>query len=296
MPLEGDVAEKIACVAGDRSAPAEAIVLQLCPGAQPSEYLQGFSDAPPVWIRAMPGVLPAPERLARANGLVLDHTHVPLLEHLAGSDTAIRWSLSLDEDVLRLAEEMVARTHDAGLRLAGFYCEGRELVALGRALAAAELGPITVQLPDSIWEAAVSGGALLIEGLVNSVCVTTEAREGAYALLQASGRRITRAQFISCPGCGRLGYDLTATVQRLKGRLGHLTGVKIAVMGCTVNGPGEMADADYGYVGAARGMVDLYAGQERIHRGLSPEEAEEALIALLRERGLWRDSRGAARP
>jgi len=103
-------------------------------------------------------------------------------------------------------------------------------------------------------------------------------------LLQATRRRLTHAEFIACPGCGRLHFDLPAVVARLKARFGHVAGVKIAVMGCVVNGPGEMADADFGYVGSGSDRVDLYAGREPVSRGLTPEEAEEILAEWIARR------------
>ncbi|MBD3235436.1 MAG: hypothetical protein GF330_01885, partial [Candidatus Eisenbacteria bacterium] len=152
-------------------------------------------------------------------------------------------------------------------------------------------------LPSADPGATISIGALLLDGWLDLLTVAPRsapagpglatALQPAYDLLQATRRRLSRAEFISCPGCGRLGYDLTATVRRLKARLGHLRDVKIAVMGCAVNGPGEMADADFGYVGSVAGRVDLYVGARRVRRGLSPSGAEEALIVLLREHGRW---------
>ncbi|MCK4411924.1 MAG: (E)-4-hydroxy-3-methylbut-2-enyl-diphosphate synthase [Candidatus Eisenbacteria sp.] len=119
--------------------------------------------------------------------------------------------------------------------------------------------------------------------------LTTETAAGLQItreILQATRRRLSHVEFISCPGCGRLHFDLESTVRRLKSKLGHLPAVKIAVMGCSVNGPGEMADADFGYVGAGPQTVDLYVGRRRAQRDLTPEAADSALLALLRDRGL----------
>lgn len=159
---------------------------------------------------------------------------------------------------------------------------------------------LTIGLPLDNLGAAISLGTLLLDGCVDVITVSAPSRsddetpdfipvlETAYDLLQATRRRLSRIDFISCPGCGRLSYDLTATVRRLKARLGHLRDIKIAVMGCAVNGPGEMAGADFGYVGSVEGKVDLYVGDRRVRRGLRPAEADEQLIALLREHGCWR--------
>ena len=111
----------------------------------------------------------------------------------------------------------------------------------------------------------------------------------AFAILQAARQRITSTEFISCPGCGRTMFDLQATVQRMKQATAHLTHLKIGVMGCIVNGPGEMADADYGYVGAAAGRISLYKGKECIEMNIPEEEAIDHLVELIRQNGDWRE-------
>jgi (E)-4-hydroxy-3-methylbut-2-enyl-diphosphate synthase len=100
-------------------------------------------------------------------------------------------------------------------------------------------------------------------------------------LLQACRRRFTRPEYIACPGCGRTLYDLETTFNEVKRRTAHLAGVKIAVMGCVVNGPGEMADADYGYVGEGRGHVTLYRGRTPVLRYIPQEEAIDKLLELI---------------
>jgi (E)-4-hydroxy-3-methylbut-2-enyl-diphosphate synthase len=152
----------------------------------------------------------------------------------------------------------------------------------------------------SMLELAASAGAALLEGracgLIVQAASAEEALRGielAFALLQTTRLRMSRADFISCPSCGRTHFELQETARRVRERFGHLAGVKIAVMGCIVNGPGEMADADFGYVGSAPGRVDLYCGSERVERGLPSEEAADRLQALLAEHGLWRAPRPA---
>ena len=100
-------------------------------------------------------------------------------------------------------------------------------------------------------------------------------------ILQATRIKFTRTEYISCPGCGRTLYDLPGTIRRIKAATAHLVGVKIGIMGCIVNGPGEMADADYGYVGAARGKVSLYRGKECVEKNIPEAEAVEHLLALI---------------
>lgn len=105
----------------------------------------------------------------------------------------------------------------------------------------------------------------------------------SFSILQASGRRITRNEYISCPGCGRTLFDLQTTVRRVKEATAHLKGLKIAVMGCIVNGPGEMADADFGYVGAGAGKVSLYRQKECVKKNIPEEEAVEELLRLIKK-------------
>lgn len=112
----------------------------------------------------------------------------------------------------------------------------------------------------------------------------------AFGLLQASRRRITRTEYISCPSCGRTLFGLQDTVARIKAATSHLKGLKIGVMGCIVNGPGEMADADYGYVGSAPGKVDLYKQKTKLKRNIPQENAVEELIELIKANGDWQQN------
>ncbi len=138
-------------------------------------------------------------------------------------------------------------------------------------------------------------GALLLNGLIDGIdlvadTITEEARHRlALGILQATRRRISRTEFVSCPGCGRTLFDLQSTVKIVKEATSHLKGLKIAVMGCIVNGPGEMADADYGYVGAAAGNVSIYRGKTPVEVNIPSELALERLIALLKADGKWVD-------
>ena len=99
--------------------------------------------------------------------------------------------------------------------------------------------------------------------------------------------RSTKTDFVSCPSCGRTLFDLQEVTDQIKVKTGHLPGVSIAIMGCIVNGPGEMADADFGYVGGAPGKVDLYVGKEVVKRGIPNEVACDALVDLIKENGRW---------
>jgi len=147
---------------------------------------------------------------------------------------------------------------------------------------------------DGRLKSAVGIGSLLADGIGDTIRVSiTEAPEHeipvAYGILQASGARITRTEFISCPSCARTLFDIRKAVEKVKAQTGHLKGLKIAVMGCIVNGPGEMADAHYGYVGAGRGKVQLYKGQQVIKKNIDESKAVEALIKLIKESGDWID-------
>ena len=140
-------------------------------------------------------------------------------------------------------------------------------------------------------KAAADTGVLFIEGLADGIILQNHApgisvevvRDLAYSILQAARARFTKTEYISCPGCGRTLYDLEGTIVRIKAATAHLKGLKIAIMGCIVNGPGEMADADYGYVGAARGKVSLYKQKVCIEKNIPEEEAVERLLRFIEE-------------
>ena len=108
-----------------------------------------------------------------------------------------------------------------------------------------------------------------------------------FGILQATRTRISKTEYISCPSCGRTLYDLQTTIARIKKATSHLKGLKIGIMGCIVNGPGEMADADYGYVGAGKNRISLY--KECVLKNIPEEEAVERLVQLIKESGDWTD-------
>ena len=111
----------------------------------------------------------------------------------------------------------------------------------------------------------------------------------AYNILQAAGCRSFKTDYVACPSCGRTLFNLQTVTARIKARTEHLKGVKIAIMGCIVNGPGEMADADFGYVGGAPGKINLYVGKNCVQYNIPQVEADARLVALIRERGKWVD-------
>jgi (E)-4-hydroxy-3-methylbut-2-enyl-diphosphate synthase len=141
-------------------------------------------------------------------------------------------------------------------------------------------------------KSAADMGALIFDGLCDGLCLmnqgtipATTVDATAFGILQAGRVRTSKTEYISCPGCGRTLYDLEATIARIKAATSHLKGLKIGIMGCIVNGPGEMADADYGYVGAGRGKVSLYKRKECIEKNIPEEEAVEKLIELIKANG-----------
>jgi (E)-4-hydroxy-3-methylbut-2-enyl-diphosphate synthase len=181
---------------------------------------------------------------------------------------------------------------------------------------------------DSFWHEAdehlihyaTESGALLLDGMGDGVCfgmtaesyrqtsmISTSGRNylsahtteqfinnTAFSILQATRTRVSKTEYISCPSCGRTLFDLQETTARIRAVTNHLKGVKIAIMGCIVNGPGEMADADFGYVGSGPGKITLYKGKEIVKRNVNSEVAVEELVSLLKENGAWVEKTSAA--
>jgi len=148
---------------------------------------------------------------------------------------------------------------------------------------------------DGRIKSAIGIGTLLMDGIGDTIRVSlTEAPEAeipvAFNILQACRLRISKAEYISCPSCGRTLFDLQTTAAKIRERTSHLTGLKIGVMGCVVNGPGEMADADYGYVGAAPAKITLYKQHEVVKRNIPEEQAVEELINLIKMNGDWKEA------
>lgn len=180
---------------------------------------------------------------------------------------------------------------------------GHMTAAIHRLMIAGIPNPVIVKLradgadaDDATVRACINAGPLFIDGLADGLWIEpgsgiTDAADAtglAFAILQATRRRMTATEYIACPSCGRTLFDLQTTLARIKEATRGLKGLKIGVMGCIVNGPGEMADADYGYVGAAAGCVSLYKGKECIVKNIPQEEAVERLVALIKEEGDWK--------
>ena len=147
---------------------------------------------------------------------------------------------------------------------------------------------------DRLLEASIFSGALLCDGIGDLLSVETEpltekATALAYNILQGARARISKTEFVACPSCGRTLFDLQSVTQKIRARTDHLKGVTIAIMGCIVNGPGEMADADFGYVGGAPGKINLYVGRDCVKYNVPAAEALDRLIDLIKEHGKWVD-------
>ncbi|KAK4255079.1 hypothetical protein QN277_008124 [Acacia crassicarpa] len=155
--------------------------------------------------------------------------------------------------------------------------------------------PNGIHRDDLVIGAGANAGALLVDGLGDGVLLEAPdkdsdfLRDTSFNLLQGCRMRNTKTEYVSCPSCGRTLFDLQEISAEIREKTSHLPGVSIAIMGCIVNGPGEMADADFGYVGGAPGKIDLYVGKTVVRRGIAMEGATDALIDLIKEHGRWMD-------
>jgi (E)-4-hydroxy-3-methylbut-2-enyl-diphosphate synthase len=152
---------------------------------------------------------------------------------------------------------------------------------------------------SNLLRAATNIGSLLCDGIGDAVIVQGESAPGqslrvSYNILQAAGVRIFKTDYVACPSCGRTLFNLQQTTQKIREATGHLKGVRIAVMGCIVNGPGEMADADFGYVGGAPNKINLYVGKTAVKFNIPEEEAVQRLVDLIKEHNRWFDAPVAA--
>jgi (E)-4-hydroxy-3-methylbut-2-enyl-diphosphate synthase len=245
------------------------------------------------------------------------------IKHLVGK-AAIEFSFVKDEEsdtaiaeiLVRLAEKCKA----VGLEKAMFSIQAKDIIFPYRRLAQAfKVAGITypivlrydatwikpsenpnAKIPDSSTEVAtlctvaVQFGALLCDGIGDAVALRSNLLRGdelnlLYNILQATRYRMTKTEFISCPSCGRTLFDLEEVTAKIKARTAHLKGLKIGIMGCIVNGPGEMADADFGYVGTGVGQISLYVGKEVVHRNIPEAEAVERLVELIKAHGKWQE-------
>lgn len=199
-----------------------------------------------------------------------DLAALPDLSGLARLEKPVRWY-----DAIRAYRSLAAQAGDRPLHLeVSFESDSDDLEVL--------LRTSTVL------------GSLLGDGLGDSVALNASGSDEnhlrvLFNILQAAGVRITKTEFVSCPSCGRTLFDLQSTTERIAARTSHLKGVKIAIMGCVVNGPGEMADADFGYVGGSPGRVNLYVGKDVVEKSVPEADADARLVELIRRHGKWVD-------
>ena len=191
--------------------------------------------------------------------------------------------------LVTLSDELPLRVIP-GFRLLAARLEPRHSILLKDTLV-----PVKEQLTDPVTgliRASIRLGSLLCDGIGDAVLIQGESRPAeavrlAYNILQGAGVRFTRTDYVACPSCGRTLFNLQSTTQKIRQATGHLKGVRIAVMGCIVNGPGEMADADFGYVGGAPGKINLYVGKTAVKFNIPEERAVAELIDLIKEHGRW---------
>ena len=248
------------------------VLAEYAPGEEPDNVL------PPDYLRHLPDGAFASTR---------DRRHTATVPHFvelsANELTEARLeAINADEAsviILRSVHpDSVNETRAAILRLRAASCQAP--VILRRDYHEADLDRLRIA-------AAADLGVLLIDSIADGLLLTQGGHSTpdtdrlAFGILQATRRRMSRTEYISCPGCGRTLYDLHQTISRIKAATGHLRGVKIGIMGCIVNGPGEMADADYGYVGAGPGRVSLYRGKECVLRNIPEAEAVDRLLELI---------------
>jgi (E)-4-hydroxy-3-methylbut-2-enyl-diphosphate synthase len=279
-----------------------------------ADALAGAGLALPLAVRAEPAFFAA-SGLGAARAVLPVGALVSDAELAAAAGTAARLGVALEWELRGRAPELARlldRALDAGreARLADVLVSVdtelpvhavRLVAARLRARGAADV-PIVLRqrrnpahsAEEALLAAAVELGAPLCDGIGDAVALAGwedagRALDLAYRILQGARLRTTRTEFISCPSCGRTLFDLEETTARIRARTQHLSGVKIAIMGCIVNGPGEMADADFGYVGSGPGTVNLYVGRELVERHVPQAEADDRLVELIRAHGRWRE-------
>lgn len=267
------------------------------------DYIAARASAPHIEARTVEGydpLAPAP-RHSRAIGNA-GGENVPVVPGLDEIEAPL---LRLDASVGPEAVAAAAKgAPDHIVVLTSHHANpvGEVTAAIHGMMRAGADNPVVVSLdygdlePEKVViRASADFGTLLLDGLVDGVEIRAAKMDTeaigrlTLGILQAARRRVSRTEFVSCPGCGRTMFDLQATVKVVKAATSHLKGLKIAVMGCIVNGPGEMADADYGYVGAAAGNVSLYRGKVAVEKNIPSEQAVDRLVALIKADGRWTD-------
>jgi (E)-4-hydroxy-3-methylbut-2-enyl-diphosphate synthase len=224
------------------------------------------------------------------------HPAAVLIEASSGQGRA-KDAIGAAVEAARRASAVGARamlTLDPSLDLTPLFAYRRlaaELAALELSIPIVLLDRPTTRGADEILGPSSALGGLLCQGIGDAIHIETQtfgaARRIGFNILQAARVRMTKTEFISCPSCGRTLFDLETTTAQIKARTSHLKGVKIAVMGCVVNGPGEMADADFGYVGWGDEKIALFVGKELVEKDIPAHEAADRLVDLIRKHGRW---------
>ncbi len=324
LPYGEAIAAKVAtALALQTDVEAESLAIRIADPAEIAQWprfraqLESLGVSLPLAVRApaalVPAVVGGETRPARVIAEVESNSDPSAVDAAAAAaanrGVALEWCLRGERpDLPKLAEETLRVAREAGLETPLFSVESHRETHAVRVLAAAlsRLGadacPIVLRhgRPEdtadeaALLEASVDFGASLCDGVGDMVSLArfgdpVKAVDACYRILQGARRRTTRTEYISCPSCGRTLFDLEETTALIKSRTEHLSGVKIAVMGCIVNGPGEMADADFGYVGSGVDQVSLYVGKEVVQRAVPQTEAPDRLVDLIREHGRWID-------
>jgi (E)-4-hydroxy-3-methylbut-2-enyl-diphosphate synthase len=205
-------------------------------------------------------------------------------------DKAIIFLNESSEDHFVTVKDGIGLPVIAAFRLLASRLDARHPILLKDTLA--PLSDPNADFLVTLLTAATNIGAMLCDGIGDAVLVQGEHGPGqalrlSYNILQAAGSRIFKTDYVACPSCGRTLFNLQTTTAKIKEATLHLKGVKIAIMGCIVNGPGEMADADFGYVGGAPGKVNLYVGKTPVKFNIPEAEAVDRLKDLIRDHGKW---------
>ena len=296
----------VAASVSEWSAPGRFLVLDLAPSLTVAELESTISNLlPAVLLREFTAAdspaLAAFATLARRHGHTLaiaataDYIAALAPTLVALGDAALLFTLTARLSSLNSSAHPLGRTRALA---AALHALGSRAPLWIRNTSATAIKPDGSFL-SRLLDASFLTGGLLCDGLGDLISIETEADPVrattlAYNVLQGAGARSSKTEFVACPSCGRTLFDLQTTTQRIRAQTGHLKGVKLAIMGCIVNGPGEMADADFGYVGGAPGKINLYVGKTCVQYNLPQAEADARLIALIKEHGKWVDPAPAA--
>jgi 4-hydroxy-3-methylbut-2-en-1-yl diphosphate synthase IspG/GcpE len=191
-------------------------------------------------------------------------------------------AIFIEGEISLFAKNKLAKLQEAGIMVN--LKEGNGPVILK--------GQYNLNEEDLVIQAATDFGSLLSNKIGDGIWIEgpysiESLRSLSFSILQAVRKRRSKTEFIACPGCGRTLFDIQSVTKTIRSKTAHLPGVKIAIMGCIVNGPGEMADADFGYVGSKKNKIDLYIGKECVERDIDATDALEKLIQLIKDQGRW---------